>query len=127
VATASPAAAVEAFHAALTRGDASTAADLLAEDVVIFEEGEAEASKSAYMASHLPADIAFLSQVKEEVTSQSQQQSGNLAWVISRGTLQGSYDGKPVRRQTTETMVLRRADGGWRIVHAHWSSSPLNK
>jgi len=24
-----------------------------------------------------------------------------------------------------ETMVLRRIDGEWRIVHIHWSSAPL--
>ena len=38
--------AVDAFHAALDRGDTRTAASLLADDALIFESGGAERSKA---------------------------------------------------------------------------------
>jgi hypothetical protein len=51
--------AVDAFHAALANGDQAAATNLLDERATIFEEGEAEASRAAYVAGHLPADISF--------------------------------------------------------------------
>lgn len=113
---------VDAFHAALARGDAAAAAALLDDSAVIYEEGEAEASKAAYVASHLPADISFLAGMKETVLGRSGWATKDLAWVASRGRMQGSFRDRQVDRETTETMVLRRTAAGWRIVHIHWSS-----
>ena len=42
--------------------------------------------------------------------------------VFSRPT--GSFKGKSIDLLTTETMILRRMAGDWRIVHIHWSSQP---
>ena len=50
-------AAVDAFHAALGSGDAAAVLALLAEDVVVLEEGGAERSRDEYAGHHLPADI----------------------------------------------------------------------
>lgn len=113
---------VDAFHAALARGDAAAAAALLDEGAVIYEEGEAEQSKTAYVASHLPADITFLAGIKETVLDRSGAATSDLAWIASRGRMQGSFRDRPIDRETTETMVLRKTADGWRIVHIHWSS-----
>lgn len=53
------AAVVDAFHAALRRGDTRAAAALLSDDALIFETGGAERSKAEYAAHHLPADAEF--------------------------------------------------------------------
>src|SRR5687768_6711037 len=53
------AATVDAFHAALRRGDTRAASDLLTDDALVFEEGRAERSKAQYAARHLGADAAF--------------------------------------------------------------------
>lgn len=113
---------VDAFHAALTGGDAAAASALLDDSAVIYEEGEAEQSKAAYLTSHLPADIAFLAGIKETVLDRSGAATKDLAWIASRGRMQGSFRDRPIDRETTETMVLRRTADGWRIVHIHWSS-----
>src|SRR5215212_8672124 len=67
----SAAAAVDAFHASLSRGDTHSAAALLAEDALIFEEGGVERNKAEYVARHLPADAAFSKTVSSAVTRQS--------------------------------------------------------
>ena len=113
---------IDAFHAALKRGDAAAAAEFLAEDAMIFEQGGAEASKAEYVTGHLPGDIAYSAVTKDEVTSRRSEIVGSLAVVMSQGRTTGEYNGKPVDRRTTETMVLKRSRGGWRIVHVHWSS-----
>jgi ketosteroid isomerase-like protein len=114
---------VDAFHAALNRGDASVAAAMLDDEALIYEEGGAEESKAAYTNSHLLADIAFLATARETLVNRTGGASGPLAWVASQGKLQAQVHEQTIERDTTETMVLRRTGTGWRIVHVHWSSA----
>ena len=116
------AATVDAFHDALHRGDARSAAALLADDALIFEEGGAERSKAEYMAHHLPADAAFSRVVVSTVAHRSGSAEGPLAWIATEGRMTGTYKAKAVNRVTTETVVLRRVAGIWKIAHIHWSS-----
>lgn len=121
-AAADPAAVIDAFHAALKRGDAAAAAALLEEDAMIFEQGGAEASKAEYVSGHLPGDIAYSAATQGEVTSRRSDVTAAVAVVMSQGRTTGEYDGKPVNRRTVETMVLKRVGDAWRIAHIHWSS-----
>lgn len=113
---------VDAFHAALARGDTAGASAFLGDAVLIFEAGGAERSKAEYAAAHLPGDAAFAQAVGSELTRRTGGASGDLAWVASEGHTKGRYKDRDVDRITTETMVLRRQAGAWRIVHVHWSS-----
>jgi ketosteroid isomerase-like protein len=116
------AAAVDGFHAALGRGDTAAAADFVADDALIFEEGGVERGKAEYAASHLAADAEFSKAVKSTRTARVAHASGELAWVASESRVAGTFRGREVDRAMVETMVLRRTEGAWRIVHIHWSS-----
>ena len=118
------AAAVDAFHAALRRGDTKAAAAYLANDVLIFEGGGVERSKAESEAHHLGADAEFSKSVPSVLSRRSGQALGSLAWIASEGQTTGTYKGKPVDRLTAETMVLRRDGREWKIVQIHWSSAP---
>ncbi|HEX8573996.1 MAG TPA: nuclear transport factor 2 family protein [Allosphingosinicella sp.] len=117
------AAAVDAFHAALRRGDTRAAAALLTDDALVFEEGRAERSKAEYSARHLGADSEFSKAVAAEAVRRHGDASGDFAWIATEGRAKGSFRGNPVNRVTDETMVLRRIGGAWKIVHIHWSSA----
>ena len=122
-APARPAAAeVDNFHAALKRGDGKAALALLDDKLVVFESGGAELSKAEYQAMHLYADMEFTKAVEEITTRRSGHASGNIAWVETEGRTSGKFRDKDVDRATTETMILKRRGGAWRIVHIHWSS-----
>ena len=114
---------VDAFHAALRRGDTRSAAALLADDALIFEEGGAERTKAEYAAHHLPADAEFSKLVTSTVTRRAGGANGTLAWITSEGRMTGIWKGKALDRATTETMVVRRNGGAWKIIHIHWSSA----
>jgi ketosteroid isomerase-like protein len=116
------AAVVDAFHAALRRGDTNAAAALLADDALIFESGGAERTKAEYAGHHLPADAAFSQVVGLTVSRRAGNANGAMAWIATEGRLSGSYKGKAIDLPTTETMLLRRSGNGWKIVHIHWSS-----
>lgn len=121
-ATSSPVAVVEGFHASMGRGDADAVATLLLDDAVIYEQGGAEASKAEYVTGHLPGDIAYSAGMSDTITARRSEVSGAFALVMTQGRTTGTYSGKPVDRLTTETMVLKRVKGVWRIAHIHWSS-----
>jgi ketosteroid isomerase-like protein len=117
------AATVDAFHAALRGGDTRAAAALLADDALIFEAGGAERSKAEYAAHHLPADVEFSRATSSVVTRRAGRSDGALAWIATEGRTTGTYKGKALDLTATETMILRRAQGTWKIVHIHWSSA----
>jgi ketosteroid isomerase-like protein len=106
----------------LRRGDTAGAATLLAPDALIFEGGAAERSKVEYSAHHLGADAAFAAAVPSKVTRRAGTASANLAWIATEGRTTGKFKGKDVDSVTTETAILKRVGGGWKIVHLHWSS-----
>ena len=124
--SARPAAAVvDAFHAALKRGDLDAAAGLLTDDILIFEAGGAERSKPEYRAEHLPADAEFAKATTSIVTRRSGRASGSVAWIASEGQTKGEFRGRHVNSRTTETMLLTRIGGRWKIMHIHWSSAAV--
>lgn len=114
--------AVDAFHAALAKGDGAAAAALLAEEALIYEGGHAERSKAEYASHHAGADAAYAAAVPSKLTHRSGVADGSLAWIASESRTTGKYKDKPVDRVTTETMTLRKTAEGWRITHIHWSS-----
>ena len=122
--TAKPAAdVVDRFHAALKRGDIANAASLLAVDALIFESGGVERSKAEYASQHLAADAAFASATVHSRTRRSGSVVGEFAWIATEGKTTGTYKDNAINSTSTETMVLRRANGAWQIIHIHWSSA----
>jgi ketosteroid isomerase-like protein len=116
---------VEAFHAALGRGDTRAAASLLANDALVYESGGVERGRAEYAAHHLAADAAFAKAMTRVVTRRAASVDGRMAWIASESTSRGSFRNKPINSKSTETMILRRERVGWRIVHVHWSSANL--
>ena len=118
---------VDAFHAALQRGDTKAAVAHLAENALIYESGGVERSRQEYASHHLGADAAFAQAVPGTVTRRAGEALGNYAWIATEGRTTGTHKDKAVDRVTTETMVLRRTRGAWKIVHIHWSSAARAK
>ena len=121
-----PAVIVEQFQQALASGDTEQAAALLDPDVKVFESGGVERSRQEYAAHHLGADAEFLGQASVKLLSRSGDAVGDLAWVGSESRISAMDAAKPVELTSTETMVLRKGESGWHIVHIHWSSRPAD-
>ena len=117
------AAVVDAFHAALRRGDTKAALSYLAENALIYEAGGVERGRQEYASHHLGADAAFAQAVPGTVTRRAGDAVGAVAWIATEGRTTGTYKDKAIDRVTTETMVLRRVGGVWKIAHIHWSSA----
>jgi ketosteroid isomerase-like protein len=113
------------FHAALARGDTDTALALMAENALIFESGGVERSRAEYAGHHLKADAEFSAAVRRTLVDRSSGADGNTAWVMSVEKVTGTYRNRTVNSRSVETILLRRIDRQWRIVHIHWSSADI--
>jgi ketosteroid isomerase-like protein len=117
------AAVVDAFHAAIAAGDIPTALARLSDDAVVFEAGNVERGKAEYAEKHAAADAEFAKQVSSRIVRRSGRTSGDTAWILTESRSTGTYKERPLDRMTTETMMLTRQGGVWRIIHIHWSSA----
>ncbi len=114
-------AAVVDFHRALAEGYREGIVNLIAPEAVVFETGYVEASRDQYVNGQLQADLMYAITVKREVVHRQTTVSGDMALSISQSRNKGEFQGESVNLTNTETMVLRRIDGDWKIVHIHWS------
>jgi ketosteroid isomerase-like protein len=112
---------VEAFHAALQRGEGKAAVELLAPDAVILESGVAQ-TREEYEKHHLAEDIAFLQAVTSTSSTPTVHIEGNTAWVSSTSRVAGIFNGRKVNSAGAELVVLTNSASGWRIRAIHWSS-----
>jgi ketosteroid isomerase-like protein len=122
--SATVAAVIEGFHAALAVGDSVKALSLLASDAVILESGGME-NREEYRSHHLPADIAFAQAVQSDRGPIRVTVRGDVAWATSTGTTRGEYRGRSVNSAGAELMVLARTSEGWKIAAIHWSSRAI--
>lgn len=113
---------VDRFFAALSSGSLDQAANELDANVLILESGGAEHSAAEYLGHHAKEDAEFLKGAHHALKRRTARIAGDLAWVASESELTVQKNGKPMSLASTETMVLRPTDAGWKIVHIHWSS-----
>lgn len=113
---------VDRFLAALAAGELERAAAELDPELVVLEGGNAELSAEQYLALHAKQDAEFLKTATVDTGYRRARVVGDLAWVASLTEVQTEHEGKPLTIDGAESMVLKRSEPGWRIVHIHWSS-----
>jgi ketosteroid isomerase-like protein len=113
---------VDRFFSAMSTGNLEEAGALLDPQVIILESGGAEHSAAEYLGGHAKGDAEFLKGAHHALTRRTARAEGQLTWVASESELHAEKDGKPATYVSTETMLLRSGEDGWKIVHVHWSS-----
>lgn len=109
------------FAAAISNGQESEIRAVLHESVLIYEGGKVEASLDEYAAHHMQADMDYMAGIEKEILSRTVFEDNGLAVVTTQYRMTGQYNNRPVDRVSLETLVMRDAGEGWKIVHVHWS------
>ena len=117
----SPTDVVDAFHEALQAGDRRRVLEQLTADVLVFEQGRLDRSRTDYAREHLGEDIGFAATTKHAVVRRSARIQGAVAWIMSVNRTRGKVRDRDIDLVTDETMVLVRVGNKWRIAHIHWS------
>jgi len=115
-------AAVERFSTALATGKLDAAGAELDPAVLILESGSVERSRDEYLGGHAKSDASFLKSAQITLKRRTAHASGDIAWVGSESQIHAMKGEQMLMIDSTETMVLRKADQAWKIVHIHWSS-----
>lgn len=121
----SPEAVADSFNTAIAEGDEAEVLALLDPNVLIFESGSVESSLDEYASHHMHSDMKFMANMTREIVSRQVMEEGSLSVVTTRSNTSGTYDGKPLTLNSTETLVLKRDESGWKIRHIHWSSKEM--
>ena len=114
-------AAAENFHKALAAGRADEVMALLQPDALIVEGGTVQ-TRDEYQTAHLGEDIAYARAVPSRPLKVVVREEGDVGWVTSIFSAQGTFKDKTVSNLAAETMVLSKTSKGWRIRTIHWSS-----
>jgi len=109
------------FHQAIQANDKSKARGFLADNVIIYEGGRVERSADDYANHHMLADMKYLAQLKVEILEHEVREMGEIAYSISKTKLTGEFQGKDVKSEGMESMILMKKNGKWKIAHIHWS------
>jgi hypothetical protein len=109
---------VDAFVTALAVGRTAWAGRFLDPGVVVVIDGQVQGSRADYLAHRAGADAALRHGAQRRLRRRQARAGTALAWVVSENVWQDAADA----RVETETMVLGRTPGGWKILHIHWSS-----
>lgn len=112
---------VDTFHEGLRQGNRRKALEQMTADVVVFEQGRIDRSRTAYARRHLAEDIGFATVTQRTVSRRTVKIHGTVAWVTSVNRTHGTFKSRAVDFTTDETMILVHAGGRWRIAHIHWS------
>jgi ketosteroid isomerase-like protein len=113
--------ALHAYDQAVAKKDVETVRSLLAPELLLFEhsvrnDGAKDAFENHLKPEILEGDGLELSYSDLRVTA-----DGNLALVTRQYRVKGTFDGKAIDSTGNETQVWQRKEGGWRLLHIHYS------
>ena len=119
-------AAVDAYHQAFERKDTAALEKLFHPDLLVFEGGGVDRGAKAYLEHHLGPELKELKSWTNTGMEIQVQVEGAMAYATCAFTYEAAFtNGKMSRGKATESLVLVKADGGWRIRHLHWSSHAI--
>ena len=112
---------LKSFQEALREGDPRLVMNFFAEDAIIMESGVAQ-TRGEYEREHLSEDIEFARAVKSVRSETRVETQGSAAWATSKLTASGVFDGRRVKTDGVELIVLTKVGTDWKIRAIHWSS-----
>lgn len=116
---------VDSFMADLAGGKLEAARQLMTPDAVVLANAQVLGDRDGYINGPAKNDSAALrATTQRELLHRNVKVGADLGWVVSEKRLRGTAPGEQTARDivVTETMLLSRTAGGWKIAHIHWST-----
>lgn len=118
------AAVTKRYREALEKKDLAAYRALHDEAVLIFEGGHKNVGWADYEKNHLGPELDALKTFRFTQWEEASRVFESTGLVVADiGYAMELNDGKTVEAKGVVTLVMRRkADGGWRVIHSHWST-----
>jgi len=91
------------------------------EGVSVFEQGSANNSWAEYRDNHLKPELDAFENFKYAYENIKIEAGSQLSFATMNYKLSARYKGKDINSGGLETMIFKKIDGNWRIVHTHIS------
>lgn len=114
--------AMEDIARAYESGNLTLLDSLYHESVTILEEGRVRSGRSDYLADVVMPRISSLDERNCRLDEIRVRLAGSTAWATYRFVLGGRRDGEWIESRRLGTMILRKFQGRWLVVHMHTSS-----
>lgn len=114
---------VLAVPVAVERGDLKALDALYSHDpsVLIIEGASADVGWKQYRDHHLTPELKAVKNLKYKYSNVAVSVVGEVAWASFDYSLDALMKGKPLSIKGKGTLVLRKNNGVWKIVHSHTS------
>lgn len=118
------AAVTKQYREALEKKELAAFRALHDEHAVIFESGHAEGSFADYEKGHLGPELEAFKTFRFTRWDETSRVLGDTGLVFAEiGYAIELKDGRKIDSRGVATLVLqRKKDGGWRVIHSHWST-----
>jgi ketosteroid isomerase-like protein len=114
---------VNAFMADLASGQLEAARQLMTPEAVVMANGQVLGNRDGYIDGAAKGDADALRVTQRDLLHRDVKTSADVGWVLSEKRLRGAQGPQGPREiVVTETMLLAKTAGGWKITHVHWSS-----
>ena len=118
---------VDTFMTDIAGGQFESARQLMTPDAVVLANGQVLGDRDGYINGPAKGDAAALrATTQHELLHRNAKADADFGWVVSEKRLRSTIAGAQAPREilVTETMLLARTGGGWKITHIHWSTRP---
>lgn len=107
---------------AIKAGNKELVRELLHEDVLVMETGNAHRGRDDYMNGLMLSDMAFLKNMTIETINQTVAIDGDLAWVTTEMLVTGTFNGRDIDETSEEFLIIREGREGWQVTHIYWEN-----
>jgi len=114
-------AAVEAYNRAFLGKDLAALKALLAPDVVLYEHSVRNIGLDDVWENHLRPEVEAFEDTRGEFTDLRVWLSQGVGLITRQYSIQATMRGRPIDARGNETMGWVYRDGGWKVVHIHYS------
>jgi len=121
---------LEGYDAAFTAKNLEKLASFYHPDVTVYEGGGVNNGWADYRDHHLGPELEELQELQfsHSNTTVNLLSGGQAAYVTSEYSLKAAIGERAIDARGLETLVvIKDADGGWRIRHSHTSSRPARQ
>ncbi len=113
--------AVERYNQAMITKDLAGLKAMLAPDVVLYEHSVRNIGLEDVWEHHLRPEVAGFEGMQAEFTDLRVWAGGDVAVVTRQYRIQATMNGRPIDASGNETMGWTKRDGGWKVIHIHYS------
>jgi ketosteroid isomerase-like protein len=114
-------ASLEKYDRAVQTKDVETVKSLLASDVLLYEHSVRNDGLQDVFENHLKPEILESQDLRLDFSDVRVTSGADLALVTRQYRIRGKLGGKLIDATGNETMVWRKIEGNWKIVHIHYS------